>query len=120
MSYIFKGDKTVYFGVELEYNGVSAPASVEITPNGEVTVRFVDGNVRKYTDTDKFIREITKNSTRDPELTLAKIDCATDVFGGGKSTLDKYIIDDGNAKFTQPIKSIQTEQLVKTAQPVKQ
>ena len=120
MSYIFKGDKTVYFGVELEYNGVSVPASVEITPNGEVTVRFVDGNVRKYTDTDKFIREITKNSTRDPELTLAKIDCATDVFGGGKSTLDKYIIDDGNVKFTQPIKSIQTEQLVKTAQPVKQ
>lgn len=119
MSYIFKGDKTVYFGLELEHNGENTTAFVEIVPSGEVTVRFADETVRKYTDTDRFIREITKNSTRDPELTLAKIDCATDVFGGGKSTLDKYIIDDGNVKFTQPIKSIQTEQLVRTAQPVK-
>lgn len=121
MSYIFKGDKTVYFRVELEHNGENTYAKVEIAPSGEVTVRFADETVRKYTDTDRFIREITKNSTRDPELTLAKIDCATDVFGGGKSTLDKYIIDDGNMKFTEPpqIKSIKTEQLVKTAQPVR-
>lgn len=122
MSYIFKGDKTVYFGIELEHNGNNTNAFVEIAPSGEVTVKFADETVRNYTDTDKFIREITKNSTRDPELTLAKIDCATDIFGGGKSTLDKYIIDDGNIKFTEPpqIKSIKTEQLVRTAQPVKQ